>query len=291
MDFQLNEVKHPDNNAQLAYDGLVAIDGQKSALLGMLDFFFDKKKLEGWHKKHHGKGLTFLNKITTGTPLVILEGDVGCGKTALAHAIGTPLAKILNKRVYSFETPSDIRGTGRVGEISSRITDAFTKAKTLMKGDDVGIFIIDEADDLAADREQVQAHHEDKAGLNVLIKQIDAVAKGAGNLAVILITNRMKALDPAVVRRATRIITFNRPEKEGRKKVFGMLLDGTHVSDKDLNELAEASERQDHPYAFSDLVERIGRQALMKAIAEDRTFNKAIILEVIKTVSPSPLIK
>ena len=74
----------------------------------------------------------------------------GVGKTALAHAIGTPLAKALNKRVHSFETPSDIRGTGRVGEISSRITEAFTKAKTLMKGDDVGIFIIDEADDLCS---------------------------------------------------------------------------------------------------------------------------------------------
>jgi SpoVK/Ycf46/Vps4 family AAA+-type ATPase len=291
MDLQLNEVKHPDNDAQLSYDGLVAIDEQKSALLGMLDFFFDKKKLESWEKKHHGRGLTFLKKIITGTPLIILEGDVGCGKTALAHAIGTPLAKILNKRVHSFETPSDIRGTGRVGEISNRITEAFTKAKILMKGDDVGIFIIDEADDLAADREQVQAHHEDKAGLNVLIKQIDAVAKGSGNLAVILITNRMKALDPAVIRRATQIIPFNRPDKEGRKKVFEMLLDGTHASNKDLDELAEASERQDHPYSFSDLVERIGRQAMRKVVAEDRPFDKTILLEVIKTVSPSPLIK
>lgn len=291
MDLQLNEVRHPDNNAQIAYDGLVAIDGQKGALLGMLDFFFDKKKLERWQKKHHGRDLTFLKKVTTGTPLIILEGDVGCGKTALAHAIGTPLAKMLNKRVYSFETPSDIRGTGRVGEISSRITEAFTKAKTLMKGDDVGIFIIDEADDLAADREQVQSHHEDKAGLNVLIKQIDAVAKGAGNLAVILITNRMKALDPAIIRRSTQIITFNRPAKEGRVKVFEMLLDGTYASDDDLEELAEASERHDHPYSFSDLVERIGRQAMRKAIAEDRPFDKTILLEIIKTVSPSPLIK
>jgi SpoVK/Ycf46/Vps4 family AAA+-type ATPase len=291
MDLQLNDIKHPDDSAQTAFDGLIAIDDQKNALLGMLEFLFDKKKLESWHKKHHGSGLKFLKKVTSGTPLIILEGDVGCGKTALAHAVGTPLARILNKRVQSFETPSDIRGTGRVGEISSRITEAFTKAKALLKGDDVGIFIIDEADDLAADREQVQAHHEDKAGLNVLIKQIDAVAKGVDNLAVILITNRMKALDPAVIRRATQIITFNRPDKEGRKKVFEMLLDGTHASDKDLEDLARASERTDYPYSFSDLVERIGRQAIMKSINEDRTFNKTILLEVIKTVTPSPLIK
>jgi hypothetical protein len=73
--------------------------------------------------------------------------------------------------------------------------------------------------------------------------------------------------------------------------VFTMLLDGSHASAKDLEELAAASEQKDHPYSFSDLIERIGRQAIMKSIAEDRPFDKAILLEVIKTVTPSPLIK
>ena len=217
MELELKEVKHPIALAQTAYDSLIAIDEQKNALIGMLEFFFDKKRLKSWLKKYHGSGLPFLENIMDGTPLIILEGDVGCGKTALAHCVSTPLAKLLDNRVTCFETPSNIRGSGRVGEISSRITEAFAKAKAKIKGDDIGLFIIDEADDLATDREQNQAHHEDKAGLNVLIKQIDAVSKDGSNLAIILITNRLKVLDPAIVRRASSVITFSRPDKDGKK--------------------------------------------------------------------------
>jgi SpoVK/Ycf46/Vps4 family AAA+-type ATPase len=291
MELELNEERHPDPVWRSAYDSLVAIDDQKNSLLGMLHFIFDKRKLDTWHKKHHHNHLVFLNRVISGTPLIILEGDVGCGKTALAHSIGTPLANVLDRRVFCFETPSNIRGSGRVGEISSRITEAFSKAKGKLRGDDIGLFIIDEADDLATDREQAQAHHEDKAGLNVLIKQIDAVAKDSPNLAIILITNRLKVLDPAVVRRASQIITFGRPDKEGRKKVFRALLDGTRTSEKDLEGLAQASERADHPFCFSDLIHKVGKQALMKAVADDRPFDKAILLEMIQVVTPSPLLK
>lgn len=291
MELELKEAKHPMGAAQATYDSLVGIDEQKSALIGMLSFFFDKKKLGGWLKKHHKDGVPFLGDITNGTPLIILEGDVGCGKTALAHSAATPLAKALDTRVICFETPSNIRGGGRVGEISARITEAFEKAKAKLKEGDAGIFIIDEADDVATDREQNQAHHEDKAGLNVLIKQIDAISKEGKSLAVILITNRLKVLDPAVVRRATLVVNFSRPDKEARQKVFTAILAGTGAKTAEIELLVKASERPDHPYSFSDLVQRIGRQSLMKAISQDKPFNASIVHEVIGLVDPSPMIK
>jgi SpoVK/Ycf46/Vps4 family AAA+-type ATPase len=290
MDLELKEIKHPIPAAQDAFDKLIAIDEQKQALIGMLEFFFDKKKLESWLKKHHRDGLPFLKEITQGTPLIILEGDVGCGKTALAHCVATPLAKRLDDRILCFETPSNIRGGGRVGEISSRITEAFSKAKAKLKDGDFGMFIIDEADDLATDRAQNQAHHEDKAGLNVLIKQIDAISADNKKLAVILITNRLKVLDPAVVRRASLVIGFSRPSKEGRKKVFLSLLTGTDFKDKEINDLVEVSEMK-IPYSFSDIVQRIGRQAMMMSISQDRPFDAKMIKEVMKDVEPSPMIK
>ncbi len=197
MELQLSEVRHPNPFAQHNYDNLIAIDEQKSVLLNTLHLFFDTDRVSKWHKKHHHSKLVFFENIVSGTPLIILEGDVGCGKTALAHTIATPLGKLIDKRVLCFETPSNIRGVGRVGEISNRITEAFTQAKGKVKGNDIGILIIDEADDLATDREQNQAHHEDRAGLNVLIKQIDSVGREKSNLSIILITNRLKALDPA----------------------------------------------------------------------------------------------
>lgn len=291
MELELKEAKHPTAASQTAFDNLIGIDDQKAALIGMLSFFFDKKKLSNWLKKHHKQEIPFLKDITNGTPLIILEGDVGCGKTALAHCAATPLAKEIDARVICFETPSNIRGGGRVGEISARITEAFSKAKGKLKDDDAGIFIIDEADDVATDREQNQAHHEDKAGLNVLIKQIDAVAKDGKNLAVILITNRLKVLDPAVVRRASLVVNFSRPDKIARHKVFTAILTGTGAKARDIDDLVKESERADHPYSFSDLVQRIGRQALMRSISIDRPFDASIIKEVIALVQPSPMIK
>lgn len=197
----------------------------------------------------------------------------------------------MDRRIFCFETPSNIRGAGRVGEISNRITETFTQAKAKLRGDGIGILIIDEADDLATDREQNQAHHEDRSGVNVLIKQIDSISKDKANLAVILITNRLKALDPAVIRRASQVIAFVRPDAKGRKQVFQTILEGADVTEKDINELVKASERKETAYSFSDLIQKIGRQSILKAIEHDRPFDKTILLEVLSSVEPSPSIK
>lgn len=291
MELQLSEVRHPNPVAQHNYDNLVAIDEQKSVLLNTLHLFFDIDRVSKWHKKHHHSKLAFFENIISGTPLIILEGDVGCGKTALAHTIATPLGKLIDKRVLCFETPSNIRGVGRVGEISNRITEAFTQAKSKVKGNDIGILIIDEADDLATDREQNQAHHEDRAGLNVLIKQIDSVGREKSNLAIVLITNRLKALDAAVVRRATQIVRFDRPDKEGRKEVFKYIFSGTEITNKDIDDLVKASERKDTAYSFSDLIQKVAKQALFKSIEEDKAFDKNFYLKILEKVQPSPSIK
>jgi SpoVK/Ycf46/Vps4 family AAA+-type ATPase len=284
MELKISETSHPNKHAGVSFENLIAIEQQKDDLLNTLHLLFDKDNIEKWHKKHHHSKLSFLSKITDGLPLVILAGDVGCGKTALANAIATPLGKKLDKRILCFETPSN------VGEISNRITEAFSHVKAKLGKNDFGILIIDEADDLATSREQNQAHHEDRAGLNVLIKQIDLVAREEVNLAVILITNRVSVLDPAVIRRATQTIIFERPDKHGRKKVFKHLFDGVDLKEKEIVELVDATERKDVLYSFSDLIQKVGKQAVVKAIQRDVPFSKEIYLEVLETVAPSPTI-
>lgn len=291
MDVKLQIHKHPDKIAGLVYDGLIAIDEQKEALLNSLELFLNKGKIESWQKQHHPKGLHFLNELNNGTPLIILSGDVGCGKTALAQSIGTPLGKLLEGQVIIFETPSNIRGAGRVGEISNRITDAFEQVKSKLSSGQTGILIIDEADDLATDRDQNQAHHEDRAGLNVLIKQIDLITREKIALAVILITNRLKVLDPAVIRRAAQIIEFRRPDSQARKLVFKYLFKDSELSEKDFDELVNVSTHPIVPYSFSDLIQKAGRQALFNAIQTDKPFSKNIYSETIKSIKPSPILK
>ena len=288
---QLLETKHPDRNAEVVFDNLVGIDQQKHELVSTVIFLFDKGKISKWMKKHHSKGLSFIDQVVTETPLIILSGEVGCGKSALANSVGTPVAKELNRRLTCFETPSDVRGSGRVGELSMRVTSAFQQVIARLQGNDLGLLIIDEADDLATSRSQNQAHHEDRAGLNVLVKQIDSVTRSKANLAVILITNRVSVLDPAVMRRASLHLTFKRPNDVDRRKVFEYIFRNTKVGDKDLDKLVEASRRESISFSYSDLINRVAKQAVFRAVHSDRPFSPSVYLDVLKESVPSPLME
>lgn len=285
---QLHKTKHPDPLAQKRYDRLVGIDAQKSELTEYLLRVFDPSRLSRWLKKHHGKGLPLAKRIEERPPLVVLGGEVGCGKTALVTSIGTLVAKALDKQVVVLETPSDIRGGGLVGQLSERVTAAFNEAR-VETGRDHGILVIDEGDDLGTSRAQMQAHHEDRAGLNVLIKEIDRLARDRAPIAVVLITNRLRALDPALLRRA-QVIRFDRPDANARHAVFAHLLDSVEHTTKDIAELVRISERTP-PFSFSDLVERGAEGALIAALREDKPFSVAALREAIEKLEPSPLVE
>jgi AAA+ superfamily predicted ATPase len=222
---------------------------------------------------------------------VLLSGEVGCGKTALAGSVGSPLAKEIDRRVVTLETPSDLRGWGHVGEMSARITDAFDKARRRARDIGAGLLIIDEADDVATARAQMQAHHEDRAGLNVLIKQIDQLARARDPLAVILITNRDAVLDPAVRRRTALHLTFTRPDAEARAAVFERLLDGLRITPGDLERLVAASEPRKAPFSYSDLVDRLARMTLREAQRRDVPVSVELMLECLGGLEPSPLME
>lgn len=287
----LLETKHPHKEYQNRYDHLVGIEQQKAALLLNLQLILDPGCMNDWQKKHHPEGLSFLIETLASNPVIILSGDVGCGKTELAQSIGTPLSeKLNNKSVMLFETPSNIRAGGHVGDLSNRITTAFQAAKRGLKKSPYGILLIDEADDLATTRDQVQAHHEDRSGVNVLIKEIDLLKSEKLPLAVILITNRIKSIDPAVVRRAALHLTFKRPGKEVLEHLLPKILDGSGINTASLKRIVEACVQKKSAYNFSDLTNRIGKQSLIKAWQEDSPLTEELILDTIKHTPPSPII-
>lgn len=285
----LSETVHPKNSAEILYQQLIGIDSHKESLLNTLSLLLNTEGVDKWQIKHHYKGLDILSQIETGTPLIILSGEVGCGKTALAQSIGSPLHHKLNRKVITFETPSNIRGSGMVGEVSNRITAAFEIVKSKLKNE-IGILIIDEGDDLATSRAQNQAHHEDRAGLNVLIKQLDLIKRQNIKLAVILITNRLGVLDPAIRRRASLELTFERPNTDSLKKVFQSLFKNTDYKVNDMNDLIESAQSNQIPYSYSDLIQKIGRQALFNAIAQDMPFSIELYKSILEQTEPSPLI-
>lgn len=291
-ELKLLETVHPQKEAQARFEALVGIDSHKQQLVSELSLRLDVSRVKKWQKHHHPKGLPIMSALTSGPPLVLLSGEVGCGKTALATSVGTPLAHELDRKIVALETPSNIRGRGLVGELSARITEAFDQAcARAAHGSDGSLLIIDEADDLATAREQSQAHHEDRAGVNVLIKQIDRLARESIPLVVMLITNRAQALDAAVTRRACLHLRFERPDRRQRRAVMERLLLGTSANAGDLDMLAEASRAKGNvPFSFSDLTLRLARSALQTAIHQDRPFDAALLLDELARIEPSPLV-
>lgn len=285
----LSDTTHPNTPAEALYDSLIGIDRHKEMLRDQLLLALDPTRLDAWRKKHHPKGLPLLSRLRQRAPLILLSGEVGCGKSALASCIATPVAQLIDRQVQCFETPSDIRGGGLVGGISDRITAAFALVQRQLKKRAAGILIIDEADDLATSRAQMQAHHEDRAGLNVLIKQLDAFGRADSPLAVVLITNRADVIDAAVMRRAMLHLRFERPGDPERQAVFEALLDGVKSSPRQIKALVEKS-RRDPPYSYSDLVQRVGEWALMAAWREGRPLAVEHFIRALDAIDPSPLL-
>ena len=122
---QLSELSHPDKHAIARFNTLVGIDEHKEALVTVLSTLLAPGKLEAWLEKHHRSGLPFLTTTPTSAPLVILSGDVGCGKTALATSVASVVARAIDSKITVLETPSDIRGNGLVGDLGARIVAAF----------------------------------------------------------------------------------------------------------------------------------------------------------------------
>jgi SpoVK/Ycf46/Vps4 family AAA+-type ATPase len=293
MTLNLEENKHPSKGSENAYENLIAIREQKETLLEQLNLLFDRNQLMEWKKRHHSlTKLPIFDLTQKTTPLIILSGEVGCGKTALAQSIGTPLAKKIGKDVLVLNSPSNIRGSGLVGEISNHITSVFQSFVAKVKDNQCGLLIMDEADDLATSRSQNQAHHEDRAALNVLIKQIDMLSNQTKQLAVIMITNRVDVLDPAVLRRATCIVEFKRPIQEKLQEILKFILKGSaDYTNQEFQTLLEMAQKHDIPFSFSDIIHSGGRNAMLAAYQNNSPFSIDYLIDSFKNILPTPLLK
>ena len=109
-------------------------------------------------------------------------------------------------------------------------------------------------------------------------------------LAVVLITNRVDVLDPAIRRRAALHLHFPRPAAEARRALFSALLRGVAHTAEQLDKLVDASERV-VPYSYADLVERVVEHALREAVLRDEPLHPDAILLALAEVEPTPMIE
>ncbi len=290
---------YPDITAQQWYERLVGLDDHKARLLIELEMLLYPEPLEQWSKRYHGgQVLRICDLYRNRVPLILLEGDVGTGKTALAETIGDALARQIgeDRQVHMLKINTQVRGTGQVGEMSDLIVQAFAQAEARAKalGGDPVLLLLDEADALAVSRETQQMHHEDKAGLNTLLQRLDKLRLAKLPIAALFITNRPEALDPAIRRRAALDLHFERPGDNIRAKILLTSVPELRLGEAAVVELVRLTgpnepKNNGVPFTASDLTDRLLPAALRRAYYERRALEVRDLIEQAQMLEPTPL--
>lgn len=264
----------PDEMHRGRYDALVGLDDVKQHLEKEAAILLDPTLLERWSRAHHNVMIPAAGMLRSRPPMLLFGGDVGTGKTTLAETFGDAVARKHNLpavRVYRLSLQT--RGSGAVGEMSTLLAAAFgeVRARTAREAGAAHILVIDEADALAQSRESGQMHHEDRAGVNALIRGLDGLAARRDRVLVVMCTNRLEAIDPAVRRRAAAEFQFHRPDGEQRQALFERALEGTAISPEEVVELVALTGPLDgriYGYTYSDIASKVVPAAVLDAFPD-----------------------
>lgn len=289
---------YPDFGPRDRLARLVGLDDHKSRLAKILGLLINPAGLETWMKRHHADASNLLDTVLSRPPLVVLAGDVGSGKTELAETIGDAVARQEDIEITLFPLSLSTRGQGRVGEMTQLLSAAFehtVSEATKLKGRTGKarggvILLVDEADALAQSREAAQMHHEDRAGVNAFIRGIDRLGNGKLPAAVIMCTNRLDALDPAVKRRAADILTFGRPTDAQRWVVLTPVFEQFGFSQQQIEALVSVTGPQksgDYGFTFSDLTQRLVPAIILDAYPS-QPVDPVRALEIAHGMVPTP---
>jgi AAA+ superfamily predicted ATPase len=289
-------IELPERVRSERYQRLVGVDDIKDRLRREAQLLVHPDLLSEWAAEHHGTNLPALALFTDRAPLFVFAGDVGCGKSALAESFGCDLAELLDLPVYLYRLKLTARGSGLVGEMTTLIGDAIThllgqgrKARGARGPSSVYVLVVDEADALAQSRAAEHMHHEDRAGVDALLAGVDSLAGEAVPVLVVMCTNRERALDPAVLRRAAAIFHFARPDESQRHAVLAAALADTGIETESISKLAAATGPVGgRPgFTYSDLTQRLIPAAILAAFP-DKPLTTDALLATAATTEPTP---
>ncbi|WP_428115624.1 AAA family ATPase [Candidatus Poriferisodalis sp.] len=281
----------PDPTAQRRYHQLVGLDDVKQRLSAEGELLLFPDRLRKWSRRYHGPELRAVEAFVQRPPLMIFADDIGTGKTTLAETFGHEIASRHGRSVKVLRLSLRARGSGHVGEMTRLLGEAFDTVAERARHAGAScpiIMVIDEADAIAQNRADTQMHHEDRAGVNALIRGIDQVASERLHVVVVMCTNRLDAIDPAIVRRSAATFEFKRPVLAHREAILKSLFaDG--VPDADWGTLAALtgpSETRDYGYTASDLSQRLIPQVVLTAYP-DQPITERMIAQAIAQIEPT----
>jgi AAA+ superfamily predicted ATPase len=279
----------PDGELQAQAERLIGFARRFERLSGQMRLLTDAAGLRSWAERYHQGAPGIVAALGDRYPLVVFHGDVGTGKTATAEACADALARMLDVDGFLLKLSTRVRGIGHVGEMSSLIGDAFADAVALAGRKRFVALVIDEGDALAFNRSAERAHHEDRVGVNSLIQKIDDARTLRGRLLIILCTNRFAALDPAILRRASLIEEFRRPDEEERRALLVADLGGIEIDEDLIEELVKITGPRDGRvgFTFSDIQTRFLPAAVARAYPERAILGDDLLVAAAE-LEPSP---
>lgn len=282
----------PSNGIEAVAGTLVGFDARYRMMSSHLRMMLSPESLDEWSVRAHGRALPVCGLMRQRHPLFLLSGDVGTGKTVTAECAANRMAKEMGREGVLLKLGAQVRGRGLHGEMTQKVRDAFEELKAAAGKKRLAFLVIDEADAVAALRDTEQMHQEEKSAVNTLIQRIDQIRDVGGRAAVFLCTNRVHALDQAIVRRAALHLEFNRPNQDERVELLARDLDGLELSDKDIKVLADMTGEGDgRPgYTYSDFRLRFYPHAVAAAFP-DKLLTLEILKQAVKETAPSPEIK
>jgi SpoVK/Ycf46/Vps4 family AAA+-type ATPase len=284
------DIPLPDRRLSEVAATLVGFDRRFERVGRSLQALLDPESVATWARKFHGPDLPVARLLAQRYPLVILDGDVGTGKSAFAECAADRLTRVTHREGRLMKLSTRVRGSGQVGQMSDLINQAFAAVAQEAGKRRLAFLVIDEADSLAANREGDRSHHEDKVAVNTLTQKIDAARSLDGRLLVFLATNRPNALDPALVRRAGGRERFLRPSGEERLELLKRDVEGLGVAPETLRRLVTLTGPESHDglgFTFSDLRTRLLPEAVLRAYP-DRPLSDADLLATAEAMAPSP---
>lgn len=288
----------PNDRARDRFAALIGLDTITRQLVADIRVLFSPHVVEAWSKKHYKAMIPAAHDVLERTPLVVLAGDVGTGKTELAETLGDPIARELKIDVTLYPLSLSARGQGSVGEMTMRLSNAFQEVAEAAKGGrgkdgklrHGTILLIDEADAVAQSRELAQMHHEDRAGVNALIRGIDDLRRARLPVLTIMCTNRLSALDPGVRRRAVAVIRFTRPDAADREATLRRAFQGTSVTGTDIIEAARLTGEQngrDYGCTYSDLRQRLIPSVVIQALEANQPISGKELIAGARAFEPT----
>ena len=240
------------------FKDIAGMDGLKQMLTQKVIFILKDKEKAARYKLLPPNGMLFY-------------GPPGCGKSFFAE-------KFAEETGFNFMLvkASDL-GSIYVHGSQGKIADLFKKAEESQPT----IICFDEFDAFVPNRSNKGAEHQ--AGeVNEFLSQLNNCAQRG--IFVIATSNRPDMIDPAVLRtgRIDKLVYIPMPDKDARKEMFKLHLNGRPCSEIDSERLAELTDG----YIASDIA-YIVNDAAMGAAFSDKPITQELLEATIKSIHPS----